>query len=101
MESGGVSEKNALWYDLLKFKYGLLARKVLRHDGPMTRRQDSNWWKDILLLLLQKSASASSLEEGQKKAINKLQKSGPHQRSMCSDGNHYQRSMCSDGNHYS
>jgi len=31
-------EKNALWYDLLKFKYGLLARKVLRRDGSMTRR---------------------------------------------------------------
>jgi len=44
-----LTDKNALWYDLLKFKYGSLARKVLSRDGPMIRRKDSNWWKDILL----------------------------------------------------
>jgi len=44
-----LTDKNALWYDLLKFKYGSLARKVLSLDGPMIRRKDSNWWKDILL----------------------------------------------------
>lgn len=38
-----------MWYDLLKFKYGSLARQVLSRDGPMIRRKDSNWWKDILL----------------------------------------------------
>jgi len=34
-------KQNALWYDLLKFKYGSLASKVLNRDGPMIRRKDS------------------------------------------------------------
>jgi hypothetical protein len=43
-----LDERNALWTELLNFRYGHLPTKILGGTSPQTRTKESIWWKDIL-----------------------------------------------------
>jgi hypothetical protein len=42
-----ISENDALWSDLLRFRYGHLPSLVLGNDPIILGSKDSIWWKDI------------------------------------------------------
>ncbi|MCH80366.1 LINE-1 reverse transcriptase like, partial [Trifolium medium] len=41
-------EKDALWYDLLCFRYGPLSTKLLSWEAVATSTKDSLWWRDVV-----------------------------------------------------
>jgi len=45
-----ITEENAIWYELLKHRYGAPHIKILNTDFPMCGSKDSLWWRDLLLL---------------------------------------------------
>jgi hypothetical protein len=45
-----LDERNALWSDLLSFRYGHLPTKILGGITTQSRTNESIWWKDILSL---------------------------------------------------
>jgi hypothetical protein len=45
-----LDDRNALWSDLLCFRYGHLPTKILGGNTTQSRTIESTWWKDILSL---------------------------------------------------
>jgi hypothetical protein len=45
-----IDDRNALWADLLSFRYGHLPTKILGGITTQRRNKDSTWWKDLLSL---------------------------------------------------
>jgi len=45
-----ITEENAIWYELMKHRYGAPHIKILNTDFPMCGSKDSLWWRDLLLL---------------------------------------------------
>jgi hypothetical protein len=43
-----IEERNALWSELLRFRYGHLPTKILGETFSQARANDSIWWKDML-----------------------------------------------------
>ncbi|MCH85285.1 LINE-1 reverse transcriptase like, partial [Trifolium medium] len=43
-----LNEKDALWYDLLRFRYGSLSPKLLSWEAAVTSTKDSLWWRDVV-----------------------------------------------------
>jgi hypothetical protein len=43
-------DKEASWYDLLKFRYGSFANNFLHGDGKEKLKISSIWWRDLWYL---------------------------------------------------
>ncbi|GAU33402.1 hypothetical protein TSUD_20950 [Trifolium subterraneum] len=43
-----INEKDALWYDLMRFRYGPLSVKLLSWEAVETGSKDSIWWRDVV-----------------------------------------------------
>lgn len=45
-----LTEKNAIWRDIMEARYGNLKSKVLIVDISVLNKHDSIWWRDLILL---------------------------------------------------
>ncbi|GAU51623.1 hypothetical protein TSUD_414500 [Trifolium subterraneum] len=43
-----LNEKEALWFDLLCYRYGPISSKLLRWEAVATSMKDSLWWRDVV-----------------------------------------------------
>lgn len=46
-----MSEGDALWSNVLSFKYGYVKAAILDHSLPSSNSILSLWWRDLMLLL--------------------------------------------------
>ncbi|CAJ2656714.1 unnamed protein product [Trifolium pratense] len=44
----GIVEKDAIWYDLLHYRYGFLPTVLLCKDIKSVGSKDSLWWRDVI-----------------------------------------------------